>query len=280
MKHIFITYGDENFKDSVKRICREAKSLGIFDKIISYGPKKLPKEIMQSPLMHYARGGGYWLWKPYVIWRTMQRYPNAVVVYADAGCTLNKNLNEWNCWFEMMKSTDTLLTQYREDTAYGWEGIFNTSSVKISTWTKRITIDYFDDLLGTAEWHDFNKIWGGFVIARNNSCFIREWLDIMLRYPELVRDPEGEELNNQYDGFILHRHDQSIVTPLAYLYERKYPCVIKIIPETAESNSSAAVVATRIRGVQGAPFKTKVIKIIRSLIGDKLYRLLHFWKNS
>lgn len=276
---IFISYGDENFSASLRRICKEANDIKLFDKVIAYTQKDLPKEVTRCLLMRYNRGGGYWLWKPYVIWKTMQRYPNAIVVYADAGCTLNKNLNEWNYWFESMKSTETLLTQYRENIDYGWENIFNTSSVQISTWTKRITIDYFDELLGSKEWHDYSKIWGGFVIARNNSCFIREWLNIMLTHPELVRDPEGEEINNQYDSFVAHRHDQSIITPLAYLYERKYPNVVKIIPETAESNTNAAIVASRIREtVAKISLKTEVIWLIKSLIGEKMYRRLHFWK--
>ena len=278
MKHIFITYGDEKFKDTIKRICQEANSLRMFNKVIAYGPRDLPKNIMKSPLMHYARGGGYWLWKPYVIWKTMQRYPDAIVVYADAGCTLNKNYEEWNSWFELMKLTDTLFTQYRSAANYGWENIFKTSSVKISTWTKRITIDYFDELLGSTEWHDCNKIWGGFVMAKNNSFFIREWLDFMLIHPELVRDPEGKEVYEQYDGFVEHRHDQSIITPLAYLYQRKYPCVVKIIPETAESNINAAVVASRIRSIPKIQLKSRLIKWIRVLIGDKLYYRLYFWK--
>lgn len=276
---IFITYGDDNFKDSVKRICKEAKLLGIFDKVISYNPKKLPKEIMQSPLMHYARGGGYWLWKPYVIWMTMQKYPNAIVVYTDAGCTLNKNYEEWNSWFEIMESTDTLFTQYCSDTDYGWDKIFHTSSVKISTWTKRMTIEYFDKRFKSTEWYDYNKIWGGFVIAKNNSSFIREWLDIMLAHPELVRDPEGDELNCQHDGFCTHRHDQSIITPLAYWYEKKTIGIVKIIPETAESRNTAAVVATRIRtAVIKMPIKTRIIRFIQLIIGKSFYKKLHFWK--
>lgn len=276
---IFITYGDERFKDSVKRICKEAKLLGIFDKVISYNPQKLPKEIMQSPLMCYERGGGYWLWKPYIIWKTMQKYPNAIVVYADAGCTLNKNYNEWHSWFELMSSTDTLFTQYRSEVDYGWGNIFNTSSVKISTWTKLATLEYFDERFKLTEWHDYNKILGGFIMAKNNSSFIREWLDIMLTHPELVRDPEGDELNCQHDGFCTHRHDQSIITPLAYWYEKKTVGIVKIIPETAESCNTAAVVATRIRtAVIKTPIKTRIIRFIQLIIGKSFYKKLHFWK--
>lgn len=278
MYKIFITYGNENFKKTLKRVKKEVRALGIFDKIITYEPKDLSHEIMQSPLMQYQRGGGYWLWKPYVIYKTMENYPNAIVVYADAGCTINKNYEEWNRWFEIMKTTDTLLTHYSPDVDYGWGSAYGTTSVKISTWTKRMTVDYFDKRFDSVDWHNENKIWGGFMISKNNSLFVHDVLNTMLKFPELVRDPEGNEINNQYDGFCAHRHDQSIITPLAYWYVKNYPHMVTLIPETAESIKNSAVVTSRIKDKDIPSFKTKMVVAIKSLMGEKLYNRLHFWR--
>lgn len=277
VEKVFISYGDENFKRSLKRLKREAEELNIFDKIVMYTPKDLPKAITDSPLMRYKRGGGYWLWKPYIIWKTMERYPNAIVVYADAGCAINKNYEEWYYWFKLMKDTDTLLTHYQNDIDYGWIEPFGTSSVKISTWTKRITMDYFDKRFKCIDWHDKNKIWGGFMIVKNNSSFVQDVLNTMLKFPELVRDPEGDEIDQQYAGFCAHRHDQSIITPLAYWYEKKYPQIVKIIPETAESISTSAVVTKRIKDKDIPSLTSKIVMTIKSLIGEKWYNRLHFW---
>jgi len=274
---VFISYGDNAFKKSLKRIGKEARSLGIFDKVITYTPKNLSDDIKQSPLMNYKRGGGYWLWKPYLIWKTMLRYPNAVVVYADAGCTLNKNFKEWDSWFEIMKKTDTLLTHYQPNVDYGWD-LFDSQSVEIVAWTKRTTLEYFDNKFDSINWHHCNKIWGGFIIAKNKSSLIKDVLDIMLSSPELVIDPTDEESCNQHSGFCQHRHDQSIITPLAYWYKTNIPKVVEIIPETGESNIDAAVVASRIRDSQIVPLKTKIIQKLKSFIGNRAYNLLHFWK--
>lgn len=274
---IFISYGDENFKRSLKRISREARSLGIFDKVITYTPKDLSDEIKQSPLMNYKRGGGYWLWKPYLIWETMQKYPNAMVVYADAGCTLNKNFQEWKFWFEIMKNTDTLLTCYQPNVDYGWD-MFDSQSVKIEVWTKRATIEYFDSLFNSSDWHNCNKIWGGFIIAKNKSRLLKDVLDIMLSRPELVIDPTVGELYNQHSEFCQHRHDQSIITPLAYWYKMKNPNLVEIIPETGESSRTAAVVASRIKDVNIIPLKTRVILHLKSILGERIYNFLHFRK--
>lgn len=274
---VFISYGDIVFQKSLKRIVKEAKSLKIFDKVIAYTPTDLPKEIMQSPLMQYKRGGGYWLWKPYLIWETMQKYPDAIIVYADAGCTLNKNYDEWNSWFDKMQNTDTIVTHYQPNQDYGWD-VFDSQSVEIVTWTKKKTLEFFDHKFHSEEWHHCNKIWGGFIIAKNNSNLIKDVLDIMLSHPELVLDPIDVELSDQHPEFCQHRHDQSIITPLAYWYKSNVPGVVEIIPESGESNSSAAVVASRIRDSKMIPLKTRIIQFLKSIIGNKFYNILHFWR--
>ena len=48
MANIFISYGDEKFKKSLKLIKKEAKVIGIFDKIIIYTHKDLPAFIKSS----------------------------------------------------------------------------------------------------------------------------------------------------------------------------------------------------------------------------------------
>lgn len=278
MMKVFITYADRNFRKSSKRIRREARALDVFDKILIYGPNDLPKKIKQSPLMRHQRGGGYWLWKPYIICETMKKYPTAIVVYADAGCTINKNYEEWDSWFKFMESTDTLLFQYRSNVEYDWFQAFNTNSVKILTWTKHLTVEYFNKLFNSIEWQTENKIWGGLIIAKNNSKYIHNVLEIMLASPELVCDPEGKEELVQHEDFCVHRHDQSIITPLAYWYVRNHPKIVKIIPETAESSYTAAVVASRLKDEPKTSLKTRVIRMLKSLLGESIYECLHFWK--
>lgn len=277
-KKIFISYGNQPFRDTLKRLKKESKSLGIFDKVITYSEKDLSQEVLSSPLMQYARGGGYWVWKPYVILKTMQRYPNALIVYTDAGCSLNKNVEEWNKWFELMQSNDMLVQAYQPGADYGWQSIFGTSSTAIATWTKKQTLDYFDEQIGNKTWHNFNKIWGGYLIVYNKTVFVQDWLDTMLSHPALVIDPTEEEKADQYPDFVQHRHDQSVLTALVYRYLQEKKLRICVLPETAESTTTAAVVASRIRTITKVPLKTKLIHAVKSLIGENIYNALHFWK--
>lgn len=279
MNVIFISYGDDNFKESLKRIGKEAKKLNLFDKIILYTPKDLPQHIKASPLMAFSKGGGYWLWKSYIIWKTLQSYGNdAIVIYVDSGCTLNKS-DMWQAYLEQIKFTDTILFKYKDNTIYeGWKELFNCESPQIQHWTKRKTLLYFDELFKTKEWREYNKIMGGFIIAKNKeNVFINEWLKISLFHPELIVDPVGEELSNQFDNFKVHRHDQCIITPLAYYFEQTKN--VLVLDETAETKVEkvSAVVATRKRDEYKpkVSLKTKIIRTVKLIIGEKIYKFIH-----
>ncbi|HAP94952.1 hypothetical protein, partial [Epilithonimonas hominis] len=73
MKKKFITYGSNAFLQSAKRIIEEAKSLNIFDETQRYDYKDLPSSIQNSPLFLDKKRGGYWLWKPYVIYDSLSK---------------------------------------------------------------------------------------------------------------------------------------------------------------------------------------------------------------
>jgi hypothetical protein len=277
MQKILITYGTSEFQNSILRLQKEAKALNIFDRIILFRPKDLSPYIQSSPLMAFARGGGYWIWKPYIIWKTLNDYPNAIVVYVDGGCSLHTS-SEWNEYFEQMKEYNTIVFHYRNDYDYKWDQSYTSNSTEIQYWTKKTTLQYFDSLFSNQTWRQFNKIFGGFIICKGGqNKFISEWLSISLIHPELIIDPIGNEITNQDKSFAQHRHDQCIITPLAYFTATNQP--ILILPETCESHhSTAAVSASRIKYVPQIKLKTRLIGIIKYIIGEKTYNFLHFYK--
>jgi hypothetical protein len=88
----FITFGDHNFKNSKERILREAKDFG-FSECKGYGPDDLDSEFREKfkDVLAKPRFGGYCLWKPWIIWKTLQQLKDGdYLVYADAGSTVNK----------------------------------------------------------------------------------------------------------------------------------------------------------------------------------------------
>lgn len=105
----FIKYGDEAYAKSKQRLVDQAKKSRYFDKIIAYGKKDLKGQILDSPLLNFSRGGGYWLWKPYVIMETLKDMKEGdILVYADSGCSVYKSRG-WARYFNHFKKFNLLV---------------------------------------------------------------------------------------------------------------------------------------------------------------------------
>ena len=94
MSKILITFaaGSQKYIDAANRLISQAISTNIFDKTILYTAEDLQSDtefwfkhgifIENNP-----RGYGYWLWKPYLIKKTMLKMKHGdVLLYLDCGC--------------------------------------------------------------------------------------------------------------------------------------------------------------------------------------------------
>lgn len=270
MKKVLISYSDENLKASLRHVGEQARKTKLFDDIILYTPEMLPNYIKHSPLMTYKRGGGYWCWKPAIIFETLQKFEeDTIVVYVDAGCVINKS-PEWELFFELMKRYDTLIFQYR-DIVLEWEQ-FGQTSTEIQYWTKRSCVNFMDQYINDDSWHHFKKCLGSFIICKGrNNKFIQKWLDVTINHWEQIKDPEDAEMTDQIEGFAYHKHDQSIITPLAW----KEKDSVMILPEMCEScGRYVAVHTSRIRAKNEIEYYTILFKqVLREKMGDKAFEL-------
>lgn len=263
-KIVFIAYADDSLAYSLKRIGRQARRLKLFDEIILYTPADLSDAIKSHPLMQYSRGGGYWLWKPWLIQKTLREHtPGDVVVYADAGSTLRKS-PEWERLFGLMEYYDTLCFQYAETVpAFARWG---NSSTRIKYWTKKRLLTFFDNYFQDNNYRDNCKIMGGLLFMKNpQNSLLQQWLDITLNHPELIIDPTEEELKDQEPGFAYHKHEQSVITALAY-----YDKTVLMIPETYEKyRPDTFAWASRCRASSFHEFLMWKIKTeLRIMFGD------------
>jgi len=94
----FLTYGDDRFKESRERIIKEAINMKIFSKCILETReiekekefKNALKNIQFKKAFETIKGGGCYIWKPYIIYKHLLNTlsENDILVYADAGSTL------------------------------------------------------------------------------------------------------------------------------------------------------------------------------------------------
>lgn len=271
MKFVLIAYANSACEFSLRRIGKQAAKLGIFSDIILWRPENLPQYIMDSPLMQYSYGGGYWAWKPCIIWETLQRYDDdTVVCYVDAGCTLKPSV-EWTLYYELMKSFDTILFKYRDEMAI-W-GKFGSTSTKIKHWTKKTAIEYYDRFVGDEKWRECNKILGGllFVRGRDNQI-IKSWLDIVLNHSEIIMDPN--QYDEQFNYFAQHKHDQPALTALSYKFRDR--CIV--LPELIETcGEDVAVYASRVRCATRLDYICLFLKnVIRKIFGQRVINQIKF----
>ena len=266
MKKVFIAYANDNMAYSLKRIGKQAIRLGIFDDIILWTPKDLPDYILDSPLMKYTYGGGYWAWKPCIIYETLQRYEEGTVVcYVDAGCTLNKGI-EWKLFFELMEDYDSLCFHYQK-TVPEWAK-FGATSTKIKHWGKKSLLEFLDSFCGNGEYRDYNKVLGGVLFfKKKENGFVKDWLDITINHPKAVICPTELESKDQYPYFALHKHDQPIITALSVKHKGK--CIV--LPELFEfKGENVAIYASRIRARNSWEYCIIMFKkYVRMLVGKR-----------
>ena len=260
----FISYGDDRFKESLNRIAHQARRIGIFDRIIKYGPKDLPEFIKASPLFAFERGGGYWVWKPYIVYQTLNLCKDGdIIVYADAGCTLCKDSPEWDYYLNLLNSHSAIFFHYREDYDYGWKSIREScnDAVALKHWMKPSLIRFYNGFL-QSDYLDSSKVLGGFFIIKKTNKSLKTidvWYKITLFHPELVMDSPYEGAIDDSPDFFEHRHDQAVLSPLVYHFQSEDGLVI--LPETAESKiGHPAVIADRWKqGKSSILWKTKYL---------------------
>jgi hypothetical protein len=97
MKIFFLTFGgpSDDYHDAAERLRNQAIEFNMFTKIYSYTEKDLMEDTEffdknSNFILNNPRGYGYWLWKPYLIKKTLEKMETGdMLLYLDSGCELN-----------------------------------------------------------------------------------------------------------------------------------------------------------------------------------------------
>ena len=213
---VFITFSD-GIKYKYDRIIEEAKTSKFFNECIAYTLKDLDQNFIDKHskfIENNPRGYGYWIWKPYIILKTMEKLKyNDIIMYSDSGSVINSNgFKRLKYYYEILNSYDIICFQIKYDEI---------------EWNKKDTIDYILNIFTNSNYSILTtkQITGGTIILRNNEKtynFIKLWYNIMCNY-DLIDDTPSKSPN--FKEFKEHRHDQSILSLLTKLYDMNiYVC--------------------------------------------------------
>lgn len=205
---ILINYADDNFKKQQKKNTKSGLKLGGFDKVFEYGPDRISKEFNNkhsSFIKNNKKGGGFWIWKPYIILETLlnRSKEGDYIFYSDSGAIF-------------IESIDYLI----EDLERSKQEIFLTEIPLLEyQWTKRecfLELDCIEN-----KYLFSNQVQGGFILLKNSKMaikFLQEYSRFCSNY-NLINDDRKLEIN---PDLIKHRHDQSILSLLAKKWGLKF----------------------------------------------------------
>ena len=204
MKIYLCSFADSFLTPSIKRYKQQAEDLNYFEDIFIYNEHAFDgnfKEIFHDKLNHNTRGFGYWIWKPYIILKLLEKIDyDDILVYTDIGCHINKNgLDRLNEYIEIVKKHDFLGYKLR---------------IKDRKYTKSDLFSYFNVLNNKDITNTDTVCATNFILKKTdkNINLIRQWLDVFYKNFSLVDDSVSKIKN--FDDFIEHRHDQSIFSIL------------------------------------------------------------------
>ena len=259
MKKLYVcNFADERYVCQQQLNTKSAYEKGKADKVLEFHEQDI-LELKRDFPEHFkiARGGGLWLWKPYIILKALDMIEDSdYLFYCDSGAVF----------------IDDLHLMIPDLEASGHDLMVVEQPLLSHCFTKKECYELMD-------WHGYsgNQILSGYILMRKSKqsiAYMQEWLDNM----KDIRKAYGKKfLPNitEFKDFVSHREDQSVldilrqkwgligyrdpsdfgIFPWQYMraggyHRKKYPnshypvillCVRKNNPEAYERNYRKAV---------------------------------------
>lgn len=194
---VFLTYGTGPFSRQRDRLAAEAKATGAFSRVVAADKADIDPTYASkhAAILTAPRGGGYWLWKPYLVRKLLQEANDGdVVMYVDAGSVITGDPTPM---IELARK-------------YGFLGYRMPHMTR--GWTKGDVYKALD--MDMATYGPERQLSGAVLLFKKcprTVDLVDRWLALCQR-PELITDAPSVAPN--HPEFQDHRHDQSILSLL------------------------------------------------------------------
>ncbi len=218
-KKYFCSFADSRMKRTLDRVKKQAKGMGYFDEIFVHTEDDLEKDfkiLFKKKLVKGTRGFGYWVWKPQVILQVLSQMNDGdVLLYMDAGCHLNKNgVKRLDEYCERARMSEKGLCIFQEALPADNPNLQIYYSALEKFFTKGDLFEYCG-VRDRKDIYDTGQIAAtAFVIkkCKGSEELITDWLSVFQKNFSLADD--SRSISPNFEGFIEHRHDQSIFSLL------------------------------------------------------------------
>lgn len=212
----FITFGGgtPNYKDAVKRICKQAERFNLFTEIFGYTDEDLkndPDFWKQHGdfIQANAQGYGFWIWKIYLLQKLMRqdKYKEGdIFFYVDAGCEMNlRGKLRFKEYIKLVEENDTL-------------------AMRLETFSERkyTKMDLLKYVNASDEVIESDQIEGGILFIKKTKQNM-EMLDEIYQIQSSCNYhfiDNTESISPNSSEFKEHRHDQSVISLMFKKYNR------------------------------------------------------------
>jgi hypothetical protein len=215
----FLVYNDNTHLFALQKLLESVKTYGKQFQIIVFDKNNIDSEFKSkyNNILNFRRGGGYWLWKPYIINELLKKMnDNDIVFYLDANYYFVEEFTK--LYEDYMKDNDFIV----------WRNKPNEQTWFMKNWCKMDVIQKYN-MYNKIFIDNIEDCWAGAMLVKktNNTVkYIQEWLDRCCIYEDITDSPS---ILPNHPEFKEHRHDQSLLSSIlqkynieTQLFEKKY----------------------------------------------------------
>jgi hypothetical protein len=210
-KYYFLVYNDNTHINYLEQLINSVKKYGKEFEIIIFNKNDIDNDFFYKNIniLNCSRGGGYWLWKPYIINNILNKInDNDIIFYLDSKYYFTEEFSD--LYKEYMINNDILI----------WKNKPNEPTYFLKRLCKMDVIlkyNMYDKFLI----ENVEECWAGAMIIKKNINtinYIHEWLNMCCIYEDITDFPSKSKND---DTFIEHRHDQSLFGIIVHKYNIK-----------------------------------------------------------